>query len=74
MNERIWVCAEKGWTMLATFVVGIVTITEVASWSKTNLDKCNWNSKGLHALLMIVSPEEFRRVSMCETSKEVQIS
>ncbi|XP_022889006.1 uncharacterized protein LOC111404428 [Olea europaea var. sylvestris] len=32
---------------------------------------CNWNSKGLHALFMSVSPEEFRRVLMCETAKEV---
>ncbi|XP_022897819.1 uncharacterized protein LOC111411529 [Olea europaea var. sylvestris] len=40
-------------------------------WTKDELNECNWNSKGLHALFMYVSSEEFRRVSMCETVKEV---
>ncbi|XP_022877017.1 uncharacterized protein LOC111395263 [Olea europaea var. sylvestris] len=38
---------------------------------KDELAECNWNSKGLHALFMSVSLEEFRRVSMYETAKEV---
>ncbi|XP_022849834.1 uncharacterized protein LOC111371915 [Olea europaea var. sylvestris] len=45
--------------------------TDISLWTKDKLAECNWNCKGLHALFMSVSPEEFRRVSMYDTTKEV---
>lgn len=49
--------------------VATPTLTEI--WSNANLDECNWNSKVLHALFIAMPPEEFRRASMCEVTKEV---
>ncbi|XP_022895355.1 uncharacterized protein LOC111409547 [Olea europaea var. sylvestris] len=55
----------------STIVSGTVTLTDRSLWTKDEIAECNWNSKGLHALFMAVSSEDFRRVSMCETAKEV---
>lgn len=71
LDERAWVSVQNGWKPHSTTVSGVVTPTDISLWSKDELVECNWNSKGLHALFMSVSPEEFRRVSMCETVKEV---
>lgn len=71
MDERVCVCVEKGWTIPATTVVGIVIPIEVVSWSKADLDECNWNGKRLQALFMVVCPQEFRRLSICEAVKKV---
>lgn len=62
---------QTGWTLPSTTVAGVVTPTDILLWTKTNLDECNWNSKALHALFMVVSAEEFGRVSICETAKKV---
>lgn len=60
LDERIWVSIEKGWTRLTT---------DIDLWSMDDLDACNWNNKGLNAIFMAVSPEEFKRVSMCEIAE-----
>lgn len=56
MDERICVCVEKGWTIPATTVVGIVIPIEVVSWSKADLDECNWNGKTLSPIYGCVPP------------------
>ncbi|XP_022861288.1 uncharacterized protein LOC111381706 [Olea europaea var. sylvestris] len=68
--ERVWVSVQNGWKPPSTTVSGVVNLTDISLWTKEELADCNWNSKGLHALFMSVSPEEFKRVSMCETAKE----
>ncbi|XP_022891922.1 uncharacterized protein LOC111406778 [Olea europaea var. sylvestris] len=71
LDEHVWVSVQNGWKPPSTIVSGTVNLTDISLWTKDEIAECNWNSKGLHALFMAVSPEEFRRVSMCESAKEV---
>lgn len=41
MNERIWVCVEKGWAVPATFVASVVISINISLWIKDELVKCN---------------------------------
>jgi len=40
-------------------------------WSKDEINEYKWNSKGLNAIFMAVSLEEFKRISLCEIAKDV---
>ncbi|XP_022888893.1 uncharacterized protein LOC111404292 [Olea europaea var. sylvestris] len=71
LDERVWQIVVNGWSTPNITIDGIITFTPIVNWSRAPLDSCNLNSKALHALFMAVSPEEFRRVSMCEVAKEV---
>ncbi|XP_022891884.1 uncharacterized protein LOC111406737 [Olea europaea var. sylvestris] len=71
LDEHVWVSVQNGWKPPSTTVSGTINLTDISLWTKDEIAECNWNSKGLHALFMAVSPKEFRRVSMCETAKEV---
>ncbi|XP_022841852.1 uncharacterized protein LOC111365529 [Olea europaea var. sylvestris] len=62
---------QNGWKPPSSIVSGNIHLTDISLWTKDELAACNWNSKGIHALFMALSPEEFRRVSMCEIAKEV---
>ncbi|XP_022866694.1 uncharacterized protein LOC111386456 [Olea europaea var. sylvestris] len=71
MDDRVWLSVVNGWIAPSTTVKNVVKPTPIENWTKIELDNCNWNSKALHALFMAISPEEFRRVSMCEVAKDV---
>ena len=71
LDEHVWISVQNGWKPPSTTVSGTINLTDISLWTKDELAACNWNSKGIHALFMALSPEEFRRVSMCETAKEV---
>ncbi|XP_022895214.1 uncharacterized protein LOC111409393 [Olea europaea var. sylvestris] len=66
LDEHVWVSVQNGWKPPSTIVSGTVNLTDISLWTKDEITECNWNSKGLHALFMPVSLEEFRRVSMFE--------
>ncbi|GMH31502.1 hypothetical protein Nepgr_033345 [Nepenthes gracilis] len=68
LDERVWARTQVGWTP-PTSSSGNEP-KALSSWTKEELDACNLNSKGLHAIFMAVSPDEFKRISMCETSKD----
>lgn len=40
-----------------------VWMSVIGMWSKDDLNVCNWNSKGLHVIFMVVSQKEFRIIS-----------
>ncbi|KAG2667762.1 hypothetical protein I3760_15G130800 [Carya illinoinensis] len=61
LDERVWNAVVRGWTRPET---------NIDDWTKEEITNCNWNSKGLNAIFMAVSPEEFKRISMCEIAKE----
>lgn len=61
LDVRVWNSVERYWTRPTTLV---------DSWDKDELAECNWNSKGLNAIFMAVSLEEFRRISLCEIAKK----
>ncbi|XP_022843115.1 uncharacterized protein LOC111366633 [Olea europaea var. sylvestris] len=71
LDEHVWISVQNGWKPPSSIVSGNIHLTDISLWIKDELAACNWNSKGIHALFMALSPEEFRRVSMCETAKEV---
>ncbi|XP_022868632.1 uncharacterized protein LOC111388180 [Olea europaea var. sylvestris] len=71
LDEHVWISVQNGWKPPSSIVSGNIHLTDISLWTKDELAACNWNSKGIHALFMALSPEEFRRVSMCETAKEV---
>ncbi|XP_022873961.1 uncharacterized protein LOC111392800 [Olea europaea var. sylvestris] len=71
LDEHVWLSVKNGWKPPSTIVSGTVNLTDISLWTKDKIAECNWNRKRLHALFMVVSPKEFRRVSMCETAKEV---
>ncbi|KAG2679806.1 hypothetical protein I3760_11G068100 [Carya illinoinensis] len=61
LDERVWHSVEQGWTKLET---------SIDAWTKDEISNCNLNSKGLNAIFMAVSPDEFKRIFMCEIAKE----
>lgn len=64
LDEHIWISVQNGWTTPSSTVAGVVILTDIYLCTKDQVADCNWNSKGIHALFMVVSVEEFRRVSM----------
>jgi hypothetical protein len=40
-----------------------VWMSIIDMWSKDDLNACNWNSKGLHVIFMVVSQEESKIIS-----------
>ncbi|XP_022870546.1 uncharacterized protein LOC111389800 [Olea europaea var. sylvestris] len=66
LDEHVWISVQNGWKPPSTTVSGTINLTDISLWTKDELAACNWNSKGIHALFMALSPEEFRRVSMFE--------
>ncbi|XP_022874267.1 uncharacterized protein LOC111393100 [Olea europaea var. sylvestris] len=70
LDEHVWISVQNGWKPPSIIVSGNIHLTDISVWTKDELAACNWNSKGIHVLFMALSPEEFRRVSMCETAKE----
>lgn len=46
--------------------------TNIDTWSKDELNACNWNSKELHVIFMAVSLKQFKRISMCEIAKDAR--
>jgi hypothetical protein len=61
LDEHVWIFVERGWNK---------STTNIDMLFKDELNACNLNSKGVHAIFMAVSPNEFKRVSMCEIAKE----
>lgn len=57
-------------TIQPTIVVGIVKPTDVSTWPKDDIAKCNSNSRDVHAIFMAIFSEEFKRVFMYEIIKE----
>lgn len=61
LDECIWHSIEKGWKWPTTLVDML---------SKEELNDYNWNSKRLNVMFIVVSQEEFKRISLCKIVKE----
>ncbi|KAF5458930.1 hypothetical protein F2P56_022923 [Juglans regia] len=70
VDERVWVSITKGWRELVVIIEGVQTPKSVDNYSRDEISECGWNNKGLNAIFMAVSQEEFKRISMCENCKE----
>ena len=62
LNDNIWVTVEKGYEK---------PDGEFDKWSKEDTTKSNWNNWGLSCIFNCVSSNEFWRITLYETSKEV---
>lgn len=70
LDEHVWGSFLKGQTIPSTDVNGIVTPKDLSTWSKEEVNENNYNSKGLYAIFMAISLEEFKSISRCETAKD----
>ncbi|XP_022891620.1 uncharacterized protein LOC111406424 [Olea europaea var. sylvestris] len=71
LDEHVWISVQNGWKPPFTTVSGTINLTDISLWTKDELAACNWNSKGIHALFMALSPEEFRRVSIFNLGERI---
>ena len=57
-------------------VFGFLVATDgkfhLSTWSKEEVNESTYNSKGLNAIFMSISPEEFKRISICEIAFDAQ--
>ncbi|XP_035541467.1 uncharacterized protein LOC118344558 [Juglans regia] len=70
VDERVWVSITKGWREPVVIIEGVQTSKSVDNYSRDEISECGWNNKGLNAIFMAVSQEEFKRISMCENCKQ----
>ena len=70
IDERVWLLCENGWTPPTVTVNNITSLKPVSAWTEDDYKLSNFNSRGLSAISGAVSPDEFRRIMTCTTSKE----
>ena len=64
LDEKVWQAVEIGWTKP----------TEApADWDDAKIKVANFNSRVLNALFIVVTNEEFKKISFTEIAKEVWI-
>ena len=61
LDEKMWQAVEIGWTKF----------TEApADWDDAKIKAANFNSRALNALFSVITNEEFKKISLTETTKE----
>ena len=71
IDERVWLLCENGWTPPTVIANNITSLKPVSAWTEDDYKMSNFNSRGLSAISGAVTPDEFHRIMMCTTSKEV---
>lgn len=61
-TDNVWLAIGTGWTRLE----GVCD-----TWSKEVCAKSDCNNKEINTIFMVVSYDEFQRISNCETAKDV---
>ena len=61
LDERIWHAVEIGW---------VQPKKALANWDEAKIKAANFNSRALKALFSAVTNEEFKKISLTETTKE----
>lgn len=59
----VWPIVMLGWTC---------SYKAIAKWTTAEKNACIGNDKGMNAIFMAVSPEEFQRISQCEIANEAR--
>ena len=62
LDEKVWQAVEIGWTKPKKVF---------ADWDDAKIKAANFNSRTLNALFNVVTNEEFKKISLIETAKEV---
>jgi hypothetical protein len=61
LDKKVWYSVEHGWTKPETLF---------NNWTKDKSTSYHWNNKGLDIIFITMSPDEFKRISMCEITKK----
>ena len=61
LDKKVWQVVEIGWTKPTKALV---------DWDDAKIKMANFNSKALNALFSAVTNEEFKKISLTETTKE----
>ena len=61
LDEKVWQAIEIGWTKSKEALV---------DWDDAKIKAANFNSRALNALFIVVTNEEFKKISSTESSKE----
>ena len=71
IDERVWLSVINGYTE-PTFTANEITTPKLlTSWDRNDYETKGWNNKALSTIFNSVTRDEFRRISTCETAKEV---
>lgn len=70
IDERVWITVDKGWSMPEGAIDDVVIIKEPSKWTAKERESSSWNSKGIKAIFMSMSLEEFMRLSNYVTAKD----
>jgi len=70
IDERVWVIYEMGWNPPTIIANNVTNLKHVSDWTEKEFRWSTYNSRGLNAISGHVTPDEFRRIMMCTTSKE----
>ena len=69
IDEKAWLSVVNGYYIPTTTVVNVTTPKTYEQWDALDYANANWKSKALNTIYSALTPEEFRRVSNCETAK-----
>ena len=61
LDEKVWQAVEIGWTKPKETSI---------DWDEAKIKAINFNSKALNSLFIVVTNEEFKKISSTETAKE----
>ncbi|GMP87852.1 hypothetical protein CsSME_00040060 [Camellia sinensis var. sinensis] len=70
IDEKVWHCVIYGWSELLVTIDGVDILKLLDRWDAIDYQNSSWNSKALNSLFCSVTPDEFRRICMCEVAKE----
>ena len=70
IDERVWILVERGWTPPTVTVDNVTNLKPDITWTDEEFKWSSFNSKGLSAISGSVTPDEFKRIMTCTTSKE----
>lgn len=62
---------EEGYTKPTITTKGITTEKPKSKWSTDEKNNYTLNSRAMNALFCGLSPEEYNKVSVCKTAKEI---
>lgn len=71
MEFDLWTIVEEGYTKPTITTEGITTEKPKSRWSIDEKNKYTLNSRAMNALFCGLSPEEYNKVSVCKTAKEI---
>ncbi|XP_058211632.1 uncharacterized protein LOC131323810 [Rhododendron vialii] len=71
MEFDLWTIVEEGYTEPTITTEGITTEKPKSKWSTDEKNKYTLNSRAMNALFCGLSPEEYNKVSVCKTAKEI---